>query len=251
MQTRTTGSIAAVAACAAMLSPAVASAEESDWRVKAEAGLVAARGNTNTDTANAKLELGREFETWTHGIALSGIYASDEKGATAQRWDVRWQSDYKFHPQGFWFGSARYEDDRFAGFEYQASYGTGLGWRFFDETDNRLVVQLGVGYKVLQRRDTLADDDTVIIGERESDAIVQMGVNFERALTDTTKIINKTLAESGAENTFGQNALSLEVKIMTSLSLAVGYVFRYNTDPPEGFQTTDRLTTLSLVYELK
>ncbi|PZN29989.1 MAG: hypothetical protein DIU71_13225, partial [Proteobacteria bacterium] len=86
VQTRTTGSIAAVAACAAMLSPAVASAEESDWRVKAEAGLVAARGNTNTDTANAKLELGREFETWTHGIALSGIYASDEKGATAQRW---------------------------------------------------------------------------------------------------------------------------------------------------------------------
>jgi len=35
------------------------------------------------------------------------------------------------------------------------------------------------------------------------------------------------------------------------LALAVGYSVRHNTDPPEGFEKTDTLTTINLVYELK
>ena len=52
----------------------------------------------------------------------------------------------RFHPKGFSFAAARYEQDRFGGFEYQASLGTGLGWRFFDDPVTRLSAQLGVGY---------------------------------------------------------------------------------------------------------
>ena len=57
--------------------------------------------------------------------------------------------------------------------------------------------------------------------------------------------------ESGADNTFTQNDLSLQVKILGALALAVGYSVRYNTDPPPDFTTTDTLTTLNLVYELE
>ena len=35
------------------------------------------------------------------------------------------------------------------------------------------------------------------------------------------------------------------------LALAVGYSVRHNTDPPVGFEKTDTLTTINLVYELK
>jgi hypothetical protein len=48
-----------------------------------------------------------------------------------------------------------------------------------------------------------------------------------------------------------QNDLSLEVRIMNSLALALGYSVRYNSAPPPGFEHTDTLTTLNLVYELK
>jgi putative salt-induced outer membrane protein YdiY len=39
--------------------------------------------------------------------------------------------------------------------------------------------------------------------------------------------------------------------MMERLALAVGYAVRHNTDPPAGFEKTDTLTTINLVYELK
>jgi putative salt-induced outer membrane protein len=188
---------------------------------------------------------------WKHSLGLSAVYQSDELGATGQRWEARGQSDYKFHPKGFVFGSGRYEQDRFSGFEYQTTYGAGLGWRFFDDPITKFIVQLGAGYKVFRTRDALADDGiTLIPGELQEELIGQFSIDFERQLTTTTKIINQFLVESGANNTFAQNQFNLQVKIMESLALAVGYAARYNTDPPTGFEELDTLTTLNLVYEL-
>jgi len=237
--------VAAVAGLSALPSYA-------QWTAKAEAGAVAARGNTTTDSANVKLDVGREFATWKHALGLSAVYASDEMGATGQRWEARGQSDYKFHPKGFWFGSGRYEKDRFSGFEYQTTYGTGLGWRIYDDPITKFIVQVGAGYKVSRTRDSLADDEvTIIEGERQQELIGQFGIDFERQLTATTKIVDKLLVESGANNTFVQNEFSVQVNIIESLALSVGYAARYNTEPPEGFKELDTLTTLNLVYELK
>lgn len=222
------------------------------WTAKAEAGAVAARGNTETDSANVKFDVAREFVEWKHSLGVSAVYQSDDTGATGQRWEGRGQSDYKFHRQGFLFGSARYEEDRFSGFEYQATYGTGLGWRFYDDPVTKFIVQLGVGYKVYRTRDTLADDEiTIVLGERQEELIGQFSIDFERVLTSTTKVVNQFLVESGADNTFLQNEFSVQVKILESLALAVGYAARYNTEPPVGFEELDTLTTLNLVYELK
>lgn len=235
------------AACVSM--PMTAAAQ---WSVKAQAGLVASRGNAESDAANAKLDVEREFEKWKHQLQLAGIYASDDTGATSQRWSARGQTDYKFHEKGFSFVSARYEEDRFSGFEFQATYGAGLGWRFFDDEVTKLIAQVGAGYKVLETRDSLAADEvTLIPGERSEDLIGQFVVDFERVLTDSTKVLNKFLTEFGPDNTFIQNDLSLQVQIMDSLALALGYSVRHNTEPPRDFRKTDTLTTINLVYELK
>ena len=229
--------------------PVLASAQ---WAVKAEAGVVAARGNSDTDTANAKLKIVRDFERWKHTLEAAGVYASDSTGTIGQRWNVREQTDYQISDKGFWFVSGRYEDDRFSGFEYQSTLGTGFGWRFFDDEVTKLSVQVGGGYKMLRRQDSLAEDGiTLIPGERERSAMAQGSVDFERQLTATTKVLNKLLVETSSDNTFVQNDLSLEVKILGSLALAVGYSVRYNTDPPAEFTTTDTLTTLNLVYEIE
>jgi putative salt-induced outer membrane protein len=222
------------------------------WTAKAEAGVVAARGNTQTDSANTKLDIARELRLWKHAAGFTGIYASDSTGTTAQRWEARGQSDYKFSLKGFWFASARYEDDRFSGFEYQGTYGTGAGWRFFDDDMTKFIVQLGAGYKSSRTEVGLAEDGvTILPSEQQEEFIGQLGVDFQRVLTPTTKIVDKFLVESGADNTFAQNDFSLQVTIIRSLALAVGYSVRYNTAPPEGFSDTDTLTTLNLVYELK
>ncbi len=223
-----------------------------DWSGKGEVGAAMASGNSETRAANAKVEVVNELERWKHLVGLTGNYASDQIGATAQRWEARGQSDFSFGQRAFWFGSGRYEDDRFSGFDYQSAAGTGIGYRFIDNDATKLTGQVGAGYKFFETRDSLADDGiTIIPGDNDSELIFTGGVDFEHRLTDTTQILNKFLVESGGDNAFLQNELALQVRMTEVLALAVGYAVRHNTDPPEGFEKTDTLTTLNLVYELR
>jgi putative salt-induced outer membrane protein len=229
-----------------------ATTAQAQWSGKAEAGVVAARGNTDADSANLKADVLLKFAQWQHQLGATGVYSSDNTGTTGQRWELRQQSDYDFSVQGFAYESLRYESDRFSGFQYQATGGTGVGWRFFDDPVTKLNFQIGIGYKQYQTRSSLADDGiTINEGERKDEMIGQGKGYFEQVLTATTKIVDKALVESGSDNTFAQNDLSLQVQIFGSLALAVGVSVRYNTNPPTGFRTTDTLTTLNLVYERK
>jgi len=45
--------------------------------------------------------------------------------------------------------------------------------------------------------------------------------------------------------------VKLRVSISNRLALSVGYGLRYNSNPPPGAKTTDQLTTLNLVYDVK
>jgi putative salt-induced outer membrane protein len=223
-----------------------------DWSGKGEAGLVISSGNTETETANAKLSLVREAGSWKNAFGLAALYASDQGGATAQRWEAFTQEDYNFSPKTFWFGAARYEDDEFSGFEYQAIISTGLGRKFIDTDRTRFVGTAGVGYKVFETRDAFDANDVLIQeGERKDDIVFRGTLDYDHKLTDSTTVIDKFIVEAGAENTFVQNDLSLQVKMTGLLALAVGYSVRHNTDPPIGFEKTDTLTTVNLVYEIK
>ena len=223
-----------------------------DWTGKGEAGLVVSSGNTETETANAKVALAREAGKWKNGFGLAGLYASDEDGRTAQRWEALTQTDYNFTDRTFWFGAARYEDDEFSGFEYQATASTGLGRKFINSDTTKFIGTAGVGYKFFETRDVVDDAGVLITpGDNDSEVIFRGTLDFEHKFTDTTSVIDKFIVESGADNTYVQNDVSLQVKMTDVLALAVGYSVRHNTDPPAGFEETDTLTTLNLVYEIK
>ena len=91
----------------------------------------------------------------------------------------------------------------------------------------------------------------LVAGERENEAIFRGTLDFERKLTDTTSLINAFIVEGASSNTFAENDLSLKVKVNDRLALALGFVVRHNTDPPLGFGSTDKVTTVNLVYEIK
>jgi putative salt-induced outer membrane protein YdiY len=74
---------------------------------------------------------------------------------------------------------------------------------------------------------------------------------YEHNFTETTKITNKFLAESGSDNTALQDDLALSVNMTSSFALAVGFGVRYNSDPPPLAESTDTLFTVNLVYNIK
>ena len=241
------------AAAALLISTLCMSAARADWSGKGEAGLVIATGNTETETANAKFQLANEVDKWKHQFGGAALYASsDDEGTTAQRWEAFEQSDYNFSPRTFWFGAARYEDDEFSGFEYQAIVSTGIGRKFIDTDVTKFVGTAGVGYKVFETRDAFDDAGGLIEeGDTDNQVVFRGTLDYDHQLTPTTSVLDKFVVEAGADNTFLQNDLTLQVKMTDVLALAVGYSVRHNTDPPVGFEKTDTLTTINLVYELK
>lgn len=223
-----------------------------DWTGVGEAGLVSSSGNTETETGNAKLEFATEIDKWKHTAGLSGLYASTEGDKTAQRWGLYEQSDYNFGPKNFAFGAVSYEDDEFSGFAYQATVSGGLGRKFIQNDRTQLTGTAGVGYKFFEIEDTEdALGNVIAEGEKDSEAIFRGTLDFAHALTDTTSITNGFSVEAGSTNTFLVNELALSVKMSDKLALAVGFAVRHNTDAPDGFKSTDKLTTVNLVYQIK
>jgi putative salt-induced outer membrane protein len=218
---------------------------EAEWKGKGEAGVVFARGNSDTDTANIKFDMANELNQWKHAFGIAALRASNAGDKTAERYEGKWQSDYKISDRDYWWGGVRYEDDRFSGFDYQATATTGYGRKFIDTERTKFIGEIGLGYRRLE--DSLT-------GEAAGDAIARGFLGFESALTDTTKLINKFTVEAGSDNTFASNDLSLQVKMSEAFALALGFGVRYNSDPPAtvppaaALKKTDTLTTVNLVY---
>ncbi len=212
---------------------------EAQWKGKGEVGIVFARGNSDTDTANVKIDTSHEVDRWKHSFGIAALRAANEGLKTAERYGANWQSDYKLTDRSYWFGGLRYEQDEFSGFDYQASASTGYGYKFIDTDRTKFSGQAGVGY----RRSKLLP-----LGNIESGAIFRGDLKFEHALNDTTKILNTFVVEAGSDNTFASNDLALQVKMSDKFALSLGLGVRHNTDPPVGLKKTDTLTTVNLVY---
>jgi putative salt-induced outer membrane protein len=126
--------------------------------------------------------------------------------------------------------------------QFQSSLSTGLGYRLIDSDRTKLWVQGGPGYRYAEFRKTGASEDGVIF---------RGDLGFEHQFTETTKIVDRFLIETGSDNTYVQNDIGLEVTISGALGLRVGYQIRHNSDVAPGIEKTDTLTTIGLIYETK
>jgi len=226
----------------ALVACGISSPAAADWTGKGELGGSFASGNSENEAVNAALEMKYEQDSWAHTVGFAGNYGNDGTDTTAQRWELRGQSDYEFTERAYWFGAARYEDDRFSAYDYQTSLSTGLGYRLIDSERTKLWVQGGPGYRFAKLRDS---------GESEDGLIFRGNLGWDYQFTETTKVVERFLVEAGSDNTYLQNDIGLEVTITGALGLRLGYQVRHNTDVAPGIEKTDTLTTIGLIYETK
>jgi len=242
----------AIPTIAALLIAGVAQAQ---WTGKAELGVLLTDGNTESKSANTKVDLTHEGEKWRNNVYAAALYGENADFATAERYEARYQVDRKITDRFSWFVGVRGEQDRFSGFAYQATLSTGATYKFVDSPATKFDASLGAGYRRLQPQVLIQTPAGEVLdrikGEDESEPVLTLGSNFEHAFTDTTKITNKFLAESGSDNTSVQNDLALQVSMSDLLALAVGLGVRYNSDPPPLAESTDTQLTVNLVYNIK
>ncbi|HLQ13946.1 MAG TPA: DUF481 domain-containing protein [Steroidobacteraceae bacterium] len=231
--------------------PQAWSASDTDWKGKGELGLVLARGNTTSDTLNAKAELTKTLDPWKHTVGFSLLRGSARDpvtgidNTTGNRFEVHGQSDYKLSDRSYAFGSARYENDHFAPYDYQAVLSAGYGYKLIDSAATKLAADAGAGYR--RQKDRLT-------GEQLGNAVFRGSVDYEQTLNASTKLYNKFLVESGSANTFLQNETGVQVSMTDRLALSLSYLLRHNSDVPAAappapqLKKTDQLSTANLVF---
>jgi putative salt-induced outer membrane protein len=232
-----------------------APAAQAQWSVKAELGVLLSDGNTESKSANTKFDLTHEGAKWTNNLYVAALYGENAEFANAERYEARYQANWRITDKLSWFLGLRGEQDRFSGFAYQATASTGVSYKFIDSSTTKLDGSFGAGYRRLRPQILIQLDSGEVIdridGEEDSEPVATLGSDYEHAFTESTKITNKLLAEAGTDNTSVQNDLALAVSINETLALAVGIGVRYNTDPPPLAESTDTLFTVNLVYNIK
>jgi putative salt-induced outer membrane protein len=240
---------------AAALLAVIAPAAQAQWTGKAELGVLLADGNTESKSANTKLDLTHQGTKWKNNFYFAALYGENAEFANAERYEARYQADVKMTDKLSWFFGLRGEEDRFSGFAYQATASTGVTYKFIDNPKTKFDTSIGAGYRRLQPQVLIQTDAGEVIarikGEEDSEPVATLGSNYEHAFTDSTKVTNKFLAEAGSDNTSVQNDLALAVNMTDTLALAVGIGVRYNSDPPPLAESTDTLFTVNLVYNIK
>jgi putative salt-induced outer membrane protein len=232
-----------------------APAAQAQWTGKAELGVLLTDGNTESKSANTKVDLTHEGAKWKNNIYLAALYGENAEFTTSERYEARYQADRKITDRFSWFFALRDEQDRFNGFAYQQTASTGATYKFIDSTTTKFDGSVGVGYKRFQPqlliKTPAGDVIDRIKGDTDSEPVATFSSNYEHAFTDTTKITNKFLGEAGSDNTSLQDDIALQVSISQTLALAVGLGVRYNSDPPPLSESTDTQLTVNLVYNIK
>ncbi len=239
-------------------------ADNGEWSGSGEVGFAAARGNAKSENLNAKLQFAKEDDQWKHNFYLTALRAKGEVKAprvdqngvvildpaghiiydkayelNANRYEVGASSGYKLDERSYIVGAARYENDDFSPFDYQAIVSIGYGYTLLKNASNELSFEVGPGYKRYKPIDTRTS---------EGEVVARGLVAYKHNFTDTTSFVNTLLVEAGSDNTFVQNDAGLQVDINKKLALKVGYQIRRNTDVAPGTKKTDQLMTTNLVY---
>jgi len=234
-----------------MLAPAA----QAQWSGKAELGILSATGNTESKAANAKLDMKHEGARWFHTLGFAALYSESAEFSTAERYEAGYQLDRKITDRLSWFTGLRGEQDRFSAFAYQVTASTGVSYKFIDNPTTKFSGSVGAGYRRARTQELVKGDAGEVIdrieGDIKSEPVAILGSTYEHSFTESTKLTNKFLAESGSNNTAVQNDIALSVSMTQSFALAVGVGVRYNSDPPPLAETTDTLTTVNLVYTIK
>jgi putative salt-induced outer membrane protein len=215
---------------------------DGQWRHLVGVGASVASGNTRTTSLNLSLDSVRATYEDKWSLTGSALKSRTEGDTTAQRAEVKTQYDRDISLLWFGFGSAAGLHDRAANIDSRLSLATGLGYHLLRTEGSYWDVSAGVGYS----RDRYVDPTVIDGRSRSSRDRLELVLAEESTtyLSDTARFKQQarllpSLRESGEFR--AELIASLAVAINAKLSLTASLTYRHDTQPGEGFSTSDTL----------
>lgn len=243
------------------LTVVVSHAADEPFKADAELGILLTSGNTKSSSLKARLDAKQNLAAWRLNYIFDALYKEDtvevidsveESQTTAEKYAFSVQADYKLneeHRAWFLFGS--YEEDRFSGYDYQATVATGYTDRFFQRDNTEFTYSIGLGSTFNRTDDFYEGGVLVTEGESDHSAIVRAALDYVYEFSDTakfTQLLSSDIAPDSDANTKTKSESAIRVNINESLALKAALSVTHNSEVRADIENTDTQTSVTIVY---
>jgi len=221
------------------------------WSRSAELGMVNTSGNSETQTGNAKASMTRARGIWSQSIILEALNASNKdtvtglNNTTAEKYAANAKVDYNFSPDNFLFGNANYNDDRFSGFDYQATLSTGYGRSILKNEKQSLKAEIGPGIRFFKLKQ---DPVTFAHFPSDDEGILHMAASYVYTFSPQAFFSQDVVVDTGEDLTISESVSAISAKIVGELAMKASLKVRNSSEVPAGSEKTDTESALTLVY---
>ncbi len=214
------------------------------WDKTLAAGVTGSDGNTDSLNVYASFDTGYEDDNDRWAIAADVFYSENEGVNTTNYYQASITKDWLMPEEPyFYWAQAKYENDRFTGWEERTSGYVGVGYEFIDKDNYNLLGRLGAG----------AAYEAGIINELTPELF--LGLEGKWDIDENSSLNYYTYfypsldpAFSDFRNTTGV-AYQVAVDKAKGMSLKVGAENQYNSAAAEGTEENDLKYYLALVYD--
>ncbi len=216
-------------------------AEDTGWKGSVELGVLLTGGNTENRSINAKAGVGREDAKWRNSVQITVLNTSDESSTTAEKYGLTGKADYKISPRSYLFAVLTYEDDRFSGYEYQATESIGYGYRVVD--NGAVILDFEAGPGARQSKETG--------GKSENGAILRLGGRLLWKISDKASFTQSLVSDVGEDLTVTKSISALQAQIVGNLAMKTSLTLNNNSKVPLTNPVTKKTNSelaVTLVY---
>lgn len=235
----------AISPCAAF---AADETENKLWTGEANLAYIDNSGNTESTNIDFRSKATREGEQWRNLFKLEAsnetaeqVDANGDKSEvrTAEKYFASGKAEYKIGEKSYLFGLAEYTDDRFSGYDYEASLTFGYGRDLLRTDKHELSADAGVGYRESKLSET---------GDVEEEAVLRLGALYLWKISETATFDEDFSTEIGEDKTVTKSFTRLRLKINGSLNASIAYEIKHTDEVPEGVKNSDRKLLVGLNY---
>ncbi|MES2607044.1 MAG: DUF481 domain-containing protein, partial [Pseudomonadota bacterium] len=187
-------------------------------------GYVGTTGNTDTKTFNTEILLTLRSDPWTHNAKFQALAAQENSTSKAERYFLEEKSDYALDAQQYLFGKGSYLDDRFSGYDYQATVAGGYGRYLIRDENLTLEAFGGPGYR----------QNAISTASSEGEAILSLGQKLEWTISDSSKFVQSLNSDIGDDLTLTVFEMGLVSQIIDRIATKIAFQARNLSEVPVG-----------------
>lgn len=241
-----------LAAFAIALAGAASADDVIGWSGEGSLSAGVSTGNTETTDLGLGVDAKRDWGVWALGVNAVADFGETDGVETKNRIFLGTNLDRQINDKLFGFGQLSYEKDEFSGFASRTFIGGGLGYEIYNTDTLGWTVRGGPGFKIDEIEAVI--DDTAIPNNIVTPATTEESIgavaesNFNYTFNDNVGLTNDTKMLYAQESTQLSNIIALTATLTDTLSARVSFEARHDTNPPLGFEDTDTISRVSLVY---